>query len=79
MPALLRFGRYTVYIHFGDTDRHHLPHCHVRWTDGKASVELRDLRVLAGTLPRQARSVLMEHRDELIEAWNRLNPQQPME
>jgi hypothetical protein len=79
MPAVLRFGRYTVYIYAEDTDRHHLPHCHVRWADGSAVVALTGMLVLAGNLPRATRTVLREHAAELVTEWNRLNPQRPME
>lgn len=77
MPAVLPFGRYAVYIHAGDTDRHYLPHCHVRWSDGSAVVALTGMVALAGGLPRAARTALLEHVAELVAEWIRLNPQRP--
>jgi hypothetical protein len=56
-----------------DTDRHHLPHIHVRYAEFKASISIESTEVLAGSLPaRQLRLVsawIEIHRDELMADW----------
>ncbi len=73
-------GRFSVYVYHEISQPHHLPHCNVRWSDGDTQVELPTLRRIIGTsLPRAARRLLAEHRDELIVAWNRLNPEREVD
>ncbi|HZQ35522.1 MAG TPA: DUF4160 domain-containing protein [Dehalococcoidia bacterium] len=79
MPAVLRFGPYMVYIYADDTDRHHLPHCHVRRAGDTAVVELRQMQVIGGVVTQRVLTYLREHRAELVAAWNRFNPQQPID
>jgi hypothetical protein len=77
---VLSFGAYSVYVHAEGSDRHHLPHCHVRWkAGGSVPVSLATLMPLEGTLTRTVRDLLREHRSEIIEEWNRLNPYRPVE
>ena len=76
MPAVLRFGRYTVYIYDERGERHHEPHCHVHSPDSRASVSLRSLLILDGRLATAALAVLADHLDELVAAWERLNPEE---
>lgn len=53
--------------------------CHVRWTDGEASVELPTLRLLDGDpLPPSARRLLRDRITQLSAAWNALNPRRPI-
>jgi len=77
VPCVLQFGRYSVYIQSEGTDRHHLPHCHVRWKGGSASVSLATFTVLAGTLPQAVLDEVRQHRMAIIAEWNRLNPYRP--
>lgn len=60
-------------MYFFDTDRHHLPHVHVKYGGATAVIGIQDLDVLNGELPRsKLRLVLawMEiHRDELMANW----------
>ncbi|MGH2559505.1 MAG: DUF4160 domain-containing protein [Thermomicrobiales bacterium] len=70
----------TIAVKVAERGRHHLPHCHVRWSDGSSSVALPGLTVIEGdALPRMARSLLDEHNDELADMWNLLNPGRPIE
>jgi hypothetical protein len=68
-------GRFSVYVYDERGERHHEPHCHVRWSDGEATVGLRTLNVLAGAaLPALARRLVEDHEAEINAAWDRLNP-----
>lgn len=75
MVKVAQRGRYSVYVYDERGERHHRPHCHVRWPDGEARVALPTLELLAGDdLPAAARELVEEHAVDLHEAWNRLNP-----
>lgn len=73
MPTISMFYGILVAIYYGDDDRHHLPHIHVRYQGSKASVAIEDGRILAGDFPaRQLRMVQVWmdiHRDELMTDW----------
>ena len=76
MVRVVNRGRFAVYVYAEVGQPHHLPHCHVRWSDGDAQVVLPTLRLLAGdTLPREAHRMLVEHVEEIIAAWECLNPE----
>jgi hypothetical protein len=79
MVKVVERGRFKVYI-YETGGRHHLPHCHVRWSDGDTSIALPGLTVIEGDpLPRVARKLLDEYSDELEDVWNVLNPGSPVE
>ena len=79
MVRVLQRGRFSVSIYDEFGERHHLPHCHVRWPDGDAQVELPTLIVLDGDdLPRAAVDLLRANLAELRRVWNRLNPERPI-
>lgn len=80
MVRVLQRGRFSVYVFAEGGQPHHLPHCHVRWSDGATSVSIRKLVVLDGDpLPPAARELLKEHGGELRAAWNTLNPGRQIE
>jgi hypothetical protein len=53
---------------------HPPPHFHALYAEHEALIEIRDLRVVRGYLPRRAMALVLEwadeHRDELMEDWN---------
>jgi hypothetical protein len=71
MPTLSVFYGIVIQMFWRD---HNLPHFHALYGDHEAVFDLRDLRVLRGTLPRRATALVLEwaddHRDELMEDWN---------
>lgn len=50
------------------------PHFHALYGEHEALIDVRELRVLRGSLPRRAMALVLEwaaeHRDELMEDWN---------
>jgi hypothetical protein len=55
--------------------RDHEPlHFHALYAEHEALIELRDFRVIRGSLPERAMALVLEwagdHRDELMENWN---------
>lgn len=53
---------------------HNPPHFHALYGEHEALIDVRELRVLRGSLPRRAMALVLEwaaeHRDELMEDWN---------
>lgn len=62
-----------VMMYFFDTDRHHLPHVHVKYGEHTAVIAIGSLETLRGELPaNKLRLVLawMEiHQEELLANW----------
>ena len=50
------------------------PHFHALYAEYEALIDLRDFRVIRGSLPRRAMALVLEwaadHHDELMEDWN---------
>lgn len=71
MPTLSVF--YGIVIQMFARD-HPPPHFHALYAEHEAVIDLRDLRVMQGALPRRAMALVLEwaaeHRDELMENWN---------
>ena len=76
LVKVVQRGRFSVYVYREVGQPHHSPHCNVRWSDGDTQVELPTLRRIIGTpLPGEAQRLLAEYRDEIVAAWNQLNPE----
>jgi uncharacterized protein DUF4160/uncharacterized protein DUF2442 len=61
--------------------RHPPPHFHAMYAEHEALVDLRDFRIIAGSLPRRAMAFVLEwaseHRQELMEDWELCARMQP--
>ena len=80
----------TVSVFFGVVIQmfwreHGPPHFHALYAEHEAIVDIRELCVLRGSLPRRALALVLEwaaeHRDELMEDWNlcrELKPPKPI-
>lgn len=73
MPTISMFYGILVSMFFEESEKHHLPHIHVRYSGDKASIAIEDGRVLAGNFPaRQLKMVqawVEIHKDELFADW----------
>jgi hypothetical protein len=70
---MLTYGRCPAYVFVEQGGRHHEPHCHVLWPEGKWSIELNTVKLLAGdSVPTAGREFLRIHELELTAAWRRL-------
>ncbi|MBI4497707.1 MAG: DUF4160 domain-containing protein [Chloroflexi bacterium] len=79
MARVVSSGPFSIYVYAEAGQPHHLPHCHVRWSEGSTQVALPTLRVLAGDpLPAAARRLLLDHLEAICGAWERLNPGRPI-
>ncbi|MBI2354956.1 MAG: DUF4160 domain-containing protein [Deltaproteobacteria bacterium] len=59
-------------------NEHGIPHFHLRWPGGKASISIETLDVLAGKPPvdvlEAARAWTRQNQTKLLLEWKRLNP-----
>jgi len=86
LPTLSRFYGIVILMYHRD---HEPAHFHARYGGYRAVIGIDPLRVLRGTLPRRAQSLVLEwtvlHRDELVDNWRRartaaaLQPIEPLE
>ena len=71
MPTISVF--YGIVIQMFRRD-HEPPHFHALYAEHEALIELRDCRVIRGSLPARAIALVLEwateHRDELMENWD---------
>jgi uncharacterized protein DUF4160 len=71
MPTLSVFYGIVIQMFWRE---HPPPHFHALYGGYEVQIDLRDLSVLRGTLPRRAMALVLEwateHRDELMEDWN---------
>jgi hypothetical protein len=72
MPTISAFYGIVIRMYFHD---HAPPHFHARYGEEEATIEIENLNVLAGTLPRRAlelvRAWAVAHRAELLGNWSR--------
>ncbi len=57
MPEICRFYGIVIAIFYSE---HNPPHFHARYTDQKASISIRDLAVMEGSLPPRAMGLVTE-------------------
>ena len=82
MPTISMFYGILVSIYFEESDGHHTPHIHVRYSGQKASIAIEDGRVLAGEIPvkqlKMVQAWIEIHQDELFADWEMArNGEQP--
>jgi hypothetical protein len=74
MPTIVVLGNLKIQIF---ADDHNPPHFHAVTPDHEALIRLSDFSVLAGSLSRRHYDTAIrwaeEHKQELDDAWNRLN------
>lgn len=76
MPEISRF--YGIIIRMYLIDSEYPPrHIHVKYADSEAVMELENLNIIDGALPRKCRQLVREwaeeHQDELIDMWETQN------
>jgi Domain of unknown function (DUF4160) len=71
MPTLSVFYGIVIQMFWRE---HPPPHFHALYGEYEVQIDLRDLSVLLGTLPRRAMALVLEwaaeHREELMEDWH---------
>ncbi|HYV98743.1 MAG TPA: DUF4160 domain-containing protein [Gemmatimonadaceae bacterium] len=70
MPTICSFFGIIIQMYWRD---HAPPHFHVIYGEYEAAIEIRELRVLTGWLPKRTHALVREwaadHRAELLEDW----------
>jgi hypothetical protein len=75
MGRVLTLDGYAIYVYDERGSPHHLPHCNVRWAENSANLALPTLEKLSGkNVPRRVVKQLRERLDELVAAWEKMNP-----
>jgi hypothetical protein len=78
MPEISRFFGIIVRMYFDDHDP---PHFHAMYAGIEAEVGIEPIRMLEGTLPNRAASMVFEwaalHQRELMQNWRRLHNAEP--
>lgn len=78
MPTISVFYGIVIQMYWKD---HGPPHFHALYAEHEALVDIGELRVLRGSLPRRAMALMLEwaaeHRGELTENWNLCSQLQP--
>jgi hypothetical protein len=75
-PEISNHDQFAFHVYRERGQPHHLPHCHVRRSDGSAEtvVAIASLKVIVGpALSRKERRALEEDRETLSEAWETHN------
>ena len=71
MPTISAFYGILIQIFWRE---HGPPHFHALYAEYEALIDLRDLSVIRGSLPRRAMALVLEwamdHRRDLMENWN---------
>ncbi len=78
MPEISRFYGIIIKMYFNE---HNPPHFHVEYQDFKAKVEIQT-GILEGKMPKTAINLTMqwlsEHRQELLDNWERIEMMEPL-
>jgi len=71
MPVICRFYGIIITLYYNE---HNPPHFHAIYGEFSAEVDIRNLQILKGELPKRAKALVLEwaeeHRDALIEDWD---------
>lgn len=72
MPEISRFLGIIISMYF---DEHNPPHFHVQYNEFRASMDINNLNIIAGSLPARVRGLVEEwaelHQDELLDMWEK--------
>lgn len=79
MPEVSSFYGIRIVFKYND---HVPPHFHAEYGDDDASINIRELKVDKGHLPRRALRLVLEwaalHQDELMRGWEDARAQRPL-
>lgn len=73
MPVISMFYGIIVMMYYFDTDKHHLPHIHVKYGEFSCVISIIDSSVIQGYLPSNKMKLMIAwielHKDELNANW----------
>ena len=80
MPEISRFFGIVIAMFYKE---HMPPHFHAKYTGQWASFSIEELKIIEGSLPRRAISLVLEwafqHRDELMANWEKAQRKESLE
>jgi len=73
MPCISMFYGILIYMYWYDNKEHKLPHIHVHYQDHRAVFDIKDAKLLDGSLPKNKQKMIevwMDlHKEELLADW----------
>ena len=73
MPVLSMFYGVIVMMYYFDTDKHHLPHIHIKFAEFTCVLGIPDGMLLEGDLPKNKMKLVLArvdlHQEELMANW----------
>ena len=82
MPRISAFYGIVIWMYHDEIPHLGRPHFHAGYAGDEASIDIEDLEVLAGRLPRRALRLVVEwagaHQIELRENWDRARRHEPL-
>jgi hypothetical protein len=79
MPEICRFFGIIISMNYND---HAPPHFHARYGSQKVIIDIRQLRIIEGSLSPRVFGMIMEwaslHRDDLLQIWDLARQNQPL-
>lgn len=73
MPVISMFYGIIVMMYYFDTDKHHLPHIHIKYSEFTCVISITDSELLQGDMPGNKLKLVWAwielHRDELMANW----------
>lgn len=79
MPEISRFFGIVIFMYYKE---HAPPHFHAKYAGQRAAFSIQDLRIVEGSLPRRAVSLVLEwafqHREEPMENWRRVEQREEL-
>ena len=79
MPTISEFFGILVRMYYDD---HNPPHFHAYYGEHEALISIETMEILEGTLPRRAKSMIIEwaveHRQGLLEDWTWAEQHRPL-
>jgi len=79
MPTISQFFGILIRMYY---EEHNPPHFHAYYGEHKASISIETLEITEGSLPKRAKSMVIEwaieHRQELLNDWYLAEKHQPL-
>ncbi len=70
MPEISRFYGIIIALYYNE---HNPPHFYAKYGEFKAEIDIKTLELLKGSLPKRAKTLVLEwadeHKDELMKDW----------
>ncbi len=73
MPVISMFYGIIIMMYYFDTDKHHVPHIHIKYAECNCVIGIIDSKIIEGDLPNNKLKLVLAwielHREELMANW----------